>query len=75
MGTRVRQAPGLTASASKQRSDTTRQAAETIGLQAARRLSAILVVLLAAASAAGLWIDSLYQDPESVARCSAATTW
>lgn len=66
MGTRVRQAPGLMASASNQRSETTRQAAETIGLQAARRLSAILVVLLAAVSVAGLWIDGLYQDPESV---------
>jgi hypothetical protein len=37
------------------------------GLRAARWLSMIAVVLVAAASAAGLWINGLYQDPESVA--------
>jgi len=35
-------------------------------LRAAYRLSAVIAVLMLAASAAGLWIDRLYQDPTSV---------
>lgn len=67
MGAKVLQVPELMANGSRRRPETMREAAEAVGLRVARLLSAILVVLLAAASAAGLWIDGLYQDPDSVA--------
>ena len=41
--------------------------AGTLGSRAARRLSAILAALLAAGSAAGLFVDGLYREPPSVA--------
>lgn len=46
-----------------------RRASEPVGhgIGAARALSAILLVTMAAASAAGLFARDLYQDPESVA--------
>ena len=40
---------------------------ESLGLRAARRISAILVGLLAAGSAAGLFVHGLYREHESVA--------
>ncbi|HXV94288.1 MAG TPA: hypothetical protein VD813_13370 [Pseudonocardia sp.] len=44
-----------------------RQAVAPPGLHTARVLSAIIVVLMVAASAAGLWVDGLYQDDAPVA--------